>query len=84
MHLGQRFQQLERPPEVRPRRFEVAEVPAHPADAQRQSGRGVVIRPRPLGQFARGERMWPASYALTELTTDVEERITALVRQSVS
>ncbi|MBX6382876.1 MAG: DUF1801 domain-containing protein [Microbispora sp.] len=28
--------------------------------------------------------MWPASYALTELNADVEERIKALVRQAVS
>ncbi|MEN3533523.1 DUF1801 domain-containing protein [Microbispora sp. ZYX-F-249] len=28
--------------------------------------------------------MWPASYALAELTTEVEERIGALLRQAVS
>ena len=56
------LEQLACPPELRLCRFEVAEIPAHEADAQRQTGREVVVvRPGPLGQLVGGERLGEAS-----------------------
>jgi hypothetical protein len=50
------------PPEVQLRRLEIAEIPEHEADAQRQArGEARVVRPGLLGQLVGGERLGEAS-----------------------
>jgi hypothetical protein len=60
--VAELLEQLTGPPELRLRRLEVAEIPAREADAQRQTGREVVVvRPGPLGQLVGGQRLGEAS-----------------------